>query len=286
MKTDAVPKGRRDRILSSLDTDGLGLEIGPSYSPLAPKSAGFNVEIIDHLDTEGLRRKYNLDPRIEDVDYVFDGRSLVDVVGAEGRYDWIIASHVIEHVPDVIAFLRDCERLINEGGSIALAIPDKRYCFDHFRPHSDVSIAINAHLEGRTKPSPGVVASGLLYNVFNSKKHSFTKHNTGDFQLRFTPQQAAKAMESAKTEYKDCHVWCFTPASFQLLLLDLRELGFINLFETVMYDTDDDRSEFIVILSKKEQESLLRETLLIKLSSEMAAAYCAAPRFGSHLQLK
>ena len=59
---------------------GPGLEIGPSHSPLAPKAAGFNVEILDHAPAQDLRVKYrnagvDID-HIEEVDFVWRGESL------------------------------------------------------------------------------------------------------------------------------------------------------------------------------------------------------------------
>ena len=280
----APPRDRKGRVFWLIDKTKLGLEIGPSYNPIAPKSEGFKVEIVDHLDTANLRKKYNDNPRIEEVDYVFDGRPLVDVVGAEGRYGWVIASHVIEHVPDVIAFLRDCERLIGDDGVISLVVPDKRYCFDHFRPHTDVAVAVNAHLEGRQMPSPGVVAAGLLYNVFNGGKHSFSEEKKSEFQLRFNAGQAKAMMDSAGNIYRDCHVWCFTPTSFRLLILDLQALGFISLHEAAFFPTESHNSEFMISLKKgSSAEAASREELLVELEVELLAGSSAVPVFGKHL---
>ena len=39
---------RSGMALNSVNTEGLGLEIGPSYNPIAPKSHGYNVRILDH----------------------------------------------------------------------------------------------------------------------------------------------------------------------------------------------------------------------------------------------
>lgn len=50
--------GRSETLRSMFETSGKGLEIGPSRDPLMPKKAGFDVEILDYLDAEGLRRKY------------------------------------------------------------------------------------------------------------------------------------------------------------------------------------------------------------------------------------
>src|SRR6476620_5084784 len=45
---------RREKALVMIDRNGLGLEVGPSYSPIAPKKAGFNVHILDHASAEEL----------------------------------------------------------------------------------------------------------------------------------------------------------------------------------------------------------------------------------------
>jgi hypothetical protein len=78
---------REMKIRALFDTSGRGLEIGPSYNAIVPKSGGFRVEIVDHASTEDLRAKYSNEPnidasRIEEVDYVWDGRPLSVVIGA------------------------------------------------------------------------------------------------------------------------------------------------------------------------------------------------------------
>ena len=103
-----LPKSRQEKVLSGLNVKGLGLEIGPNHNPVAPKREGFNVHILDHLSASDLKEKYkehgvNLD-NIEDVDFVWKGEPLTALIGKNECYDWIIASHVIEHVPDLFTF--------------------------------------------------------------------------------------------------------------------------------------------------------------------------------------
>src|SRR5688572_25412862 len=100
---------RKETITSRLNLAGLGLEVGPSHDPVAPKAAGYNVHIVDHLPQDELKAKYaghgvNID-NIEPVDFVWTGQPLDELVGGKQIYDWIIASHVIEHVPDLIRFV-------------------------------------------------------------------------------------------------------------------------------------------------------------------------------------
>lgn len=100
---------REQLVLELVDKKGKGLEIGPSYNPLAPKTAGWNVEVVDHLDAEGIRKKnavWNVDTsKIEHVDHVLTNKSLSETIRKTNEYDFIIASNVIEHTTDMIGFL-------------------------------------------------------------------------------------------------------------------------------------------------------------------------------------
>src|SRR5262249_55025860 len=158
---------RNEKVLYGIDRDGRGLEIGPCYGPIAPKRAGFNVEILDHLDRDALIRKYQGRPdldldRIEPVDYIWNGESYAELIGKTKHYDWIIASHMIEHTPDLIGFLGDCDCILKDTGVLSLVIPDARYCFDHFRPLTGLSKIIDAHLNRQRIHTVGTVAEYFL----------------------------------------------------------------------------------------------------------------------------
>ena len=43
---------RLDKVFYKLNKKGLGLEIGPSHNPIAPKKQGFNVHILDHASAQ------------------------------------------------------------------------------------------------------------------------------------------------------------------------------------------------------------------------------------------
>lgn len=152
---------REDAVFHLIDQAGLGLEIGPSHNPIAPKKKGYKVHILDHASAEELRAKYlnhglNLD-NIEEVDFIWQGQPLPELIGKKHCYDWIIASHVAEHLPDLIAFLQQCEELLKPKGVLSLVIPDKRYCFDYFQPLSTTGMLLDAYAEQRTRPSQGQI---------------------------------------------------------------------------------------------------------------------------------
>ena len=118
------------------------------------------VETVDHATADQLRQKYKNDSsvdisKIEEVDYVSGGGSISKAIGKTDFYDYILASHVIEHLPDLIGFLKDCESLLKRDGVLVLAVPDKRYCFDILQPLTGTGDLLQAHLEGKIDIPPG-----------------------------------------------------------------------------------------------------------------------------------
>jgi len=240
---DRNPLGRRDKALALVDRRGAGLEIGPSHNPIAPKAEGFDVHVIDHLDAPGLREKYAGHPvdlsQIEEVDFVWRGEPLPDLVGGRARYDWIIASHVFEHLPDPVSFLAGCEQVLRPGGVVSLVIPDKRYCFDHFRPVTTTGAVLDAYVRRQARPSPGNVFDEASTAVRREGDIGWMPGDTRTFSFVHPPEEAPTRWRRAvdTTEYMDVHLWQFVPESFRLLVHDLRTLGLIGLGVRQAFDT-------------------------------------------------
>jgi len=245
---------RKDKILQHVDASGRGIEIGP-HNPIAPKKEGFNVAIIDTLTREGLRKKYEAHAvdreRIEEVDYVWSGQRYPELVPAPHDFDWIIASHVIEHTPDLIAFLNDCAELLAPAGVLSLAIPDKRYCFDCLRPISGLGAVVDAHARRLTNHSPGIIAEFMLNAVAKNGAIAWEKDAPGDLKFLCTLGDVTAHLHEALATPSalDVHAWCFTPGSFRLLINDLNLLGLIGLREIGFHPTSG--SEFYVTLGKR-----------------------------------
>jgi hypothetical protein len=246
--------------------DGLGLEIGPSYAPVAPKAHGFKVHILDHTDRAGLIEKYpaNNHALIEEVDFVWNGEPYRELVGSN-RYQWIIASHVIEHMPDLIGFLADCEGILEADGILSLVVPDKRFCFDRLRALTGIGQVIEA--QGRM-----VSSVGSVYDYFSSAALN------GDLRLWNTNEDATLALMMpdafAVTAYRralaghpyDVHAWTFTPTSFRLILQDLADLGLTVLREIGHHPTEG--GEFFATLSKQGGSSRLDRLAALKAIEE------------------
>ena len=269
---------REQAVFHLIDQAGVGLEIGPSHNPIAPKKKGYKVHILDHASADELRAKYqghglNLD-NIEEVDFVWQGQPLPDLIGKTQCYDWIIASHVVEHIPDLISFLQQCEQLLKPNGVLSLVVPDKRYCFDYFQPLSTTGMLLDAYAQKRKRPSAGQVFDHYANAVTANGSIAWSPDSKGGVDsLIHTQQEASAQFNLANTtdEYIDVHCWRFTPESFSLILSDINQLGLSNFGIEAKFPTSG--CEFYVSLGKslKSRKTVIDDRLPVLANIKMAA---------------
>jgi SAM-dependent methyltransferase len=229
---------RRAYLLSTLARSSHILELGPSHNPTAPKAAGWQTHVVDADTREGLIETYGrqgLDiGRIEAVDTVWRGGLLHEAVPAAlaGSFDVIVASHVFEHLPNPIGFLASAQRLLKPGGHIALAIPDRRFCFDCFKPATTTGDLLEAFQLNRERHSARTAWNHEAYSVAADGRVSWGAGPIAGWQFMSSVAGAAAASRrAANTEggwYQDYHAWHFTPASFELVMLELGEIGAVD----------------------------------------------------------
>ena len=54
---DDITLKRKQTLLQGVNINSCGLEIGPSFRPIAPKKEGYKVKVIDHASEKELRKK-------------------------------------------------------------------------------------------------------------------------------------------------------------------------------------------------------------------------------------
>ena len=246
---------RKEKVLSRIKKDGRGLEIGASFAPFAPKRDGYQTHVIDHLAKEDLIEKYSVHDmpveNIEPVDFVWNGESYAELTGNRHYYDWIIASHLIEHTPDLIGFINSCAEVLKDDGVLSLVVPDARFCFDSLRPLSGISKIIDAHLQGNRVHTVGTIAEFALNTVRKDGLYDWNEMKAGNdlYTFAHTSEESNEMIEAAEKEtYVDAHCWCFTPTSFRLIIHDLNALGYIELKELEFFPTEG--CEFFITLAK------------------------------------
>ena len=233
---------RRECVLTGVPANASILEIGPSHQPTLARRDGFNTKNADHLNRSGLIEKYQGHPgvdvsAIEDVDYVLTpGVPLA--TGIDERFDLVLASHVLEHSTSLIDFVNDCAGLLNPGGTLALILPDKRFCFDRFRERSSLGAVIDAATAKRRTHSVGALTEYALYATRRGGSIAWGPAQRGRYEWVHGFDTARDLVAASDDEtYVDIHRWVFTPHHLRLLLRDLAELDHVGIHESFFHDT-------------------------------------------------
>lgn len=246
---------RNEKILRCITpATQVGVEIGPLDKPIVTRQMG-QIYYIDHDSTEVLRSRFqepghqvNVE-NIVDVDYVWGEKDLVELLQNQAPVDYVVASHVIEHVPDLIGWLHEIRGILKPGGILSLVIPDKRQCFDYYRPPTRLPEIAEAYLHRSRKPtcrqifdhvSSAVAYRGsIAWSGVVNEAQLVPLHN-----LETAWQTATTALASGN--YCDVHCWVFTPNSFFQLLGEMAAANLLKFEVVQFYQTDG--CEFFVSL--------------------------------------
>lgn len=131
-----------------------------------------------------------------------------------------------------------------------MAIPDRRACFDYFRPVTRLSEWIQAFIEESNRPSPmqHFDSTELFARFDDGKQRAIAFHRnqppekvSADLALDRLFDDWMRTVRMKDENYYDAHCSAFTPSSFELLIRDAAYLGLAP-FEVV--EIHDDGCEF------------------------------------------
>lgn len=251
---------RRARIVGDADLgQGRCLEIGPLANPVVSPEVA-DVRYVDVVDRSGLVAHYDGNPAV-DPDAIPEQHfwltrpegtvaTLAEAVAADAPYQHVVASHVIEHVPDMVGWLRDVAQVLTWDGALLLAVPDRRYCFDVHRAPATVGQVLQAHLDGDRTPSVRAVLDHFMRAVDYTAEQAWAgepppaqrSHPIDDVRRHLARQQAG--------DYVDCHVWPLTPRGFADLMDDLLVLGEVDFAVERLTATRVGEQEFYATLRR------------------------------------
>ena len=225
--------GARENSLASLA--GRGLEIGAFHSPL-PVPSGVQVTYADVLPAAIARRYFAevpTDVPIVEPEIVAPAHALPVPSGSQ---DFVLASHLIEHLPDPLAGLKEWHRVLRPGGLLFLAVPDQRASPDADRPRTTLEHLIADHRQGPEHPERRA----------RDREHFQTWARTWN-QLS-EPRQVdfwASFLERARYPI---HFHCWRPEDFPPLLAHLAAEGWA--FTVDCAEARPDGYEFLCLLRK------------------------------------
>jgi SAM-dependent methyltransferase len=250
---------RLDTLLTGLHVAGLGLEVAPYFNPALSKDR-FNVRYVDYLDNVALKRKAAENPGaqhapVPDIDWVWQpGQRLGKCLPPGTVFDYALASHVIEHVPNTLGWLNEILEVMKPGARLALAIPDRRYTMDFFRKETTLGDLVGNWITRPSTPTPAQVMD-FLSQSFEDRRPPEELELPASFRDAPRHYDDQKALEFAIWSYNeggylDIHCTVWSPESFVAVMSRVCGLGILNveISEPVIHPG---RHEFIVQMVKR-----------------------------------
>lgn len=243
----------------------VGVEIGALCRPVVTRADG-TVYYVDHASTDELRQKYKNDPNVDidalvHVDAVWGRRSLFEAL--DGKcVDYVIASHVVEHVPDLVGWFTELGAILKPGGQLRLAVPDKRFTFDLMREESRLGEILSAYVVGARIPQPRAIIDHVMNVRYDVSAGAIWIGQQSDGRPAHTFADAiATARDAAENgSYHDVHCWVFTPRSFAMICRQLAENGVLHMSCINFFDTERNELEFHVHMQKCDDARRAAET--------------------------
>jgi len=261
---------REEKILFNIQPKTqVGIEFGPLTSPIVKRDMG-SIRYVDHASTEELKKKCALwgtidISKIVDVDYVWANEKLKELTNKDCPIDYVIASHVVEHVPDFIGWFKEIRNVLKTGGILSLAVPDKRFTFDYLRQITRPADVLEAYLLKSKKPT--------ARQIFDYKSEYVNRNKAFTWSLKEKLIREHSISESwditqnafRNNNYEDVHCWVFTELSFLELIKTLVNL---NLFDFKIANFFDRTGiEFFVSLEAMDSDIDPTERINVQLES-------------------
>lgn len=268
----ALLAGPRDRAALT------GLEIGARDAPLLTPAEG-SVLFADYADSATLRANTagtHIDPdALVPVDIVLGEKLPHEVMRAP--VDYAVASHVAEHVPDLLGWLASIAQILSDGGTLGLAVPDRRLTFDLCRGESTIAEAVEAYVLELRRPSVRQIFDSAWQAVDIGVAEAWQRAlpaATAEAarEMRLSPAFDLVRRVHAGRLYNDAHCWVFTPASFLTLARQAAKIGLFPFTIDAFLPTPPGGYEFLVRLRKADPAGA---AIAASITSALAAVHAS-----------
>lgn len=143
-------------ILQGLTQGKEGLEIGGPSDTGAPiyksayslDNAVFSPNTVWASQTENIFKYPNPENKTGKL-FINDAVNLVSIPDA--TYDFVFASHTLEHISNPLKAMKEWKRVVKEKGYIILILPEKSICFDHLRDISSFNTLLKQYQNNVTE---------------------------------------------------------------------------------------------------------------------------------------
>ena len=120
--------------------------------------------------------------------------------------DFVVASHVLEHLADPLGFLVEIHRVLRPGGIVIVLLPDRRYTFDRTRPPTALEHVVEDHARAVTRVDDEHIEEFL---TLADEEASYT----------IAPDSANRDAFYDWHRERSIHVHCWTDTEFHQVLV-------------------------------------------------------------------
>ena len=207
------------------------LEISPCFYPLLDLDPNIQLMRCDRVPyseivAREVDNQYRKDLELEVVplDFVWvDGAPLKSYVST--KFDLIVSSHVMEHVPNWINWLWSHYDVLNPGGQVRMILPDAKLSGEYIRRLSNAEYAYECFLNQVITSTPSQVFGALLYiTEWNGIKE---KKPILEYKRWYGFEESTRLAVESFDRHIDIHCWAWTSESLVEDLTVLSEAGLI-----------------------------------------------------------
>jgi SAM-dependent methyltransferase len=227
------------RVLLTRFLLGQGLELGPGHHPFPLPFGGATVRYVDRwepTENRALFPELGEEASFPEPDVVanLDTDRLTSI--PSGSQDFVIASHVLEHLAEPLGQIEEIHRVLRDGGTLLILLPDRRHTFDLHRPPTSLDHLIAEYRQQVT-------------TVDDEHLEEFMR-NTDAWSPDWSDAERREAMETHRR--RSIHVHCWSESEFlPVLEHSMTVMGMRwELLDTLFVDEVPGSLEFGVVLRK------------------------------------
>jgi len=233
----------RKRLLRYVDKSKPVLEIGPLCFPTI-KRPEYDVCYADVRSTDEVRAHYAgvsevIEDDIVNIDYVIMS-TYADACKGK-KFGTVFSSHVLEHTGDIIEHFDQIAEILDEGGAYVLAIPDKRFTFDHFREVTPFRDVYDVHIN-----------HDWSRFAVDARLHETECNNALDYMngdITMQPKSDFDIDKIVSSNYSNEHFFVFTYLSFLEILRDMLSCNLLK-YQLEYSHCPFPSNEFHIVLKK------------------------------------
>jgi len=237
---DAAVTNPEARRLLTRFAIGSGIELGPGHHPFKLPFGAADVKYVDRWEPDENRRLFR------ELGAEGAGFPQPDIVAnldtdrlsavADGSQDFVIASHIIEHVAEPLGQLADIHRVLRGDGAALILLPDRRYTFDRMREPTALPHLIDEHRARITEVSDEHIEDFL--------------RKTGSWNASWSADDRRRQFDLHRK--RSIHVHCWSQDEFlPVIEYTIREMGMRwQLLDAIFIEDVEEGFEFGFALRK------------------------------------